>query len=266
MLKSLQIIWSRCAITLWVVGLSWLLYAIPVQAVTIATQPDTAYRAGVESMYAQVNADPTTPTNRAFKDVLDQLFKPAAVQIPFRFVTETAGVRSVNYAGNIYFSNGAIFINYDGDAVDEERFATIEDKLYTWKPSAAEGQILKRFPGDTLAFVMYMVDPSAIMRSIYSAYLTKPQDFTTAIATDGSKSLLFKKVQSGFKGIRIQPQPFWLKAFLLEAAKDQGMSMGSLEVDAPIALAKLPQELTILPTGIKFKPSDNSLKERMTYL
>jgi hypothetical protein len=264
MLKSLQVIWSRLAIALWVVCLSWLLYAMPVQAETIA--PDAAYRAGVESMYAQVKADPNTPTNRAFKDVLDQLFKPAAVQIPFRFVTETAGARSVNYAGNIYFSNGAIFINYDGETPDEERFATIADKLYTWKPNVTEGQILKRFPGDTLAFVMYMVDPSAIMRSIYSEYLTKPQDFTTVTATDGSKSLLFKKVQSGFKGIRIQPQPFWLKAFLLESSKDKGNGVGSLEVDAPIGLTQLPKELTILPTGIKFKPSDNSLKERMTYL
>jgi hypothetical protein len=113
---------------------------------------------------------------------------------------------------------------------------------------------------------MYMVDPSAIMRSIYSAYLAQPQAFTTVTATDGSKSLLFKKVQSGFKGIRIQPQPFWLKAFLLAAAQDQGMSGGSLEVDAPIALAQLPKELTVLPTGIKFTPSDNSLKARMTYL
>jgi hypothetical protein len=264
MLKALQVIWSKLAIALWAVGLSWLLYAIPVQAETIV--PDAAYRAGVESMYAQIQADPNTPTNRAFKDVLDQLFKPAAVQIPFRFVTATAGVRSVNYAGNIYFSNGAIFINYDGETPDEERFATIDDKLYTWKPNVTEGQILKRFPGDTLAFVMYMVDPSAIMRSIYSVYLAKPQDFTTVTATDGSKSLLFKKVQSGFKGIRIQPQPFWLKAFLLEAAKEKGQGLGSLEVDAPIALTQLPKELTILPTGIKFKPSDNSLKERMTYL
>jgi hypothetical protein len=266
MLKSRQSIWSRCAIALSVIGLGWLLYAMPVQAQVIAPQSDAAYREGVQSMYEQVKADPNTPTNRAFKDVLDQLFKPAAVQIPFRFVTETDKIRSVNYAGNIYGSNGAIFINYEGDVPDEERFATIEDKLYTWKPNAPEGQILKRFPGDTLAFVMYMVDPSAIMRSIYSAYLTKPQDFTTVTAPDGSQSLLFKQVQSGFKGIRIQPQPFWLKAFLLEASKDQGMSVGSLEVDAPIALTQLPKELTILPTGIKFKPSDNSLKERMTYL
>jgi hypothetical protein len=263
MLPSRQPIWSRFAIALWGVCLSWWLYALPVQAETVT--PDAAYVDGVASMYAQIKADPNTPSNRAFKDVLDQLFKPAAVQIPFRFVTTTGKARSVNYAGNIYFSNGAIFINYEGDVPDEERFATIGDKLYTWKPNVAEGQILKRFPGDTLAFVMYMIDPSAIMRSIYSEYLTKPQDFTTATATDGSKSLLFKKVQSGFKGIRIQPQPFWLKAFLLESAKG-GMSTGSLEVDAPIALAQLPKELTILPTGIKFKPSDNSLKDRMTYL
>jgi hypothetical protein len=266
MLKSFPIIWSKLAIALGCICLSWLFYALPVQAETIVRPPDAAYLEGVRSMYDQVKADPNTPTNRAFKDVLDQLFKPVAVQIPFRFVTETGKERSVNYAGNIYFSAGAIFINYDGDAVDEERFATIEDKLYTWKPNVAEGQILKRFPGDTLAFVMYMVDPSAIMRSIYSEYLAKPQDFTTAIATDGRKSLLFKKVQSGFKGIRIQPQPFWLKAFLVESPKDKVMGVGSLEIDAPIGLTQLPSELTILPTGIKFKPSDNSLKERMTYL
>jgi hypothetical protein len=265
MLKSRQTIWSRWAIALGCIGLSWLLYLMPVQAATIAAKPDAAYVEGVRSMYEQVKAAPDTPVNQAFGDVLDQLFKPAAVQIPFRFVTEAKGDRVVNYAGNIYFSQGAIFINYDAGQ-DDEQFATIGDKLYVWKAGKTEGQILTRFPGDTLAFVMYMVDPSAIMRSIYSQYLEKPKDFNVTTAADGTRSILFKQVQSGFKGIRIQPQPFWLKGFLLENQGDKGMSVGSLEVDAPIALEQLPQGLLVLPSDVKFQPSKGTLKERMTYL
>ncbi len=261
MLKSRQTIWSRWAIALGCIGLSWLLYVLPVQAATIATKPDTAYVEGVRSMYEQVKAAPNTPTNKAFGDVLDQLFKPAAVQIPFRFITTPKGDRVVNYAGNIYFSQGAVFVNYDG-AQDDEQFATIDGQLYMWKASASTGEILTRFPGDTLAFVMYMVDPAAIMRSIYSQYLEKPKEFNVTTAADGTRSLLLKQAQSGFKGIRIQPQPFWLRAFLLENQND----VGSLEIDPPIALEQLPQELLVLPPGVKFERSKSTLKERMTYL
>ncbi len=261
MLKSPQTIWSRWSIALSWIGLSWLLYMMPVQAAAIATPTDAAYVEGVRSMYEPVKAAPNTPTNKAFGDVLDQLFKPAAVQIAFCFVITPKGDRVVNYAGNIYFSQGAVFVNYDG-AQDDEQFATIDNQLYVWKAGAATGEILTRFPGDTLAFVMYMVDPAAIMRSIYSQYLEKPQEFKVTTAADGTRSILFKQVQSGFKGIRIQSQPFWLKAFLLENQDD----VGSLEIDVPIALTELPKGLLVLPQGVKFERSKNTLKERMTYL
>jgi hypothetical protein len=234
-------------------------------------QPDAAYLTGVQSMYKQVQANPTSPTNLAFKSVLDQLFTPKAVQIPFRAIDEKSKVTSTPYSGNIYFSQGEIFINYNEDAggenaggenADNENFATIENKLYTWKSNATEGTILKRFPGDTLAFVMYMTDPSAIMRSVYINYLEKPQEFTVKSSGNGQKYLQFKTPNQGFNGLKLQENPFWLRGF---SFTDKTVT-ATLEIDPPIALEALPPVLYSLPKGITFKPSADTLKARMTYL
>ncbi|MBE9029260.1 hypothetical protein IQ266_05730 [filamentous cyanobacterium LEGE 11480] len=262
--QYLQATWHKLAISMLFALTAGLIYALPLQAAALPPKPDTGYLEGVVSMYEQVKTAPDSPSNRAFQAVLDQLFKPAAVQIPFRFVSESAGHRSINYAGNIYFSQGALFINYDTTESDE-LFATVDGQLYSWKPDATEGVILKRFPGDTLAFVMYMIDPSAIMRSIYSTYLEKPNEFTVSTDSSGTKSIIFKQVQNGFKGIRLQENPFWLKAFMLEPSQNEGIDVGNLEVDPPIALDQLPKGLTVLPTTVTFKPTQESLKNRMTY-
>jgi hypothetical protein len=228
-------------------------------------KPDPDYLQGLAAMRQQAETEPNSPTNQALKDVLNQLFQPQAVQIPFRFITDKAGVKATNYAGNIYFSQGAVFINYNGVANDDH-FATIGNKLYTWKTGATQGEMLKRFPGDTLAFVMYMIDPSAIMRSIYVNYLDEPQKFTVKSGPKGEKAILFKQIKDGFKGIRIQEKPFWLKGVLLEIAKAQEVQIGSLEIDTPIGLEAIPPELLTLPKGVKFKPSEATLRDRMTYL
>ncbi len=230
-----------------------------------APKPDPDYLRGVASMRQQAENEPDSPTSQALKDVLKQLFNPPAVQIPFRFVTDNAGVKVTNYAGDIYFSQGAIFINYN-ESNNDDHFATIDNKLYTWKTGKSEGEMLKRFPGDTLAFVMYMIDPAAIMRSIYVQYLDEPQKFTVKPGINGEKSILFKQVKNGFKGIQVQSKPFWLKGFLLAAAKEKGGQTGSLEIDPPIALAAIPQGLLTLPPGVTFKPSQETLRNRMTYL
>ncbi|NJN49753.1 MAG: hypothetical protein HC805_08305 [Alkalinema sp. RL_2_19] len=111
-----------------------------------------------------------------------------------------------------------------------------------------------------------MIDPAAIMRSIYRAYLENPDQFTVSTDAHGTQSILFKQVKNGFKGIQIQSHPFWLKAFMLEAPKDQGIRVGNLEVDPPIGLNQLPKELTVLPQNVSFKASEATLKNRMTYL
>lgn len=269
----------KVTIVLIITVLSSLLWLLPAQAGTITAQPrgissapivpaqvavDQGYLEGVASMYDQVQAAPNTQTNRAFKDVLDQLFQPNAVQMPFRFVTTNGTQRSVNYSGNVYFSQGQLFIKYD-QTQDDEAFATIDGKLYTWKIGAKEGEILKRFKGDTLAFVMYMADPSAIMRAIYRQFLEQPKQFTTT-TNNGIQTIQFKQVKDGFKGIQAVAKPFWLKTLLLETKEGAAVVQGQLEIDPPIGLEALPEGLAVLPKGVKFKASENDLRQRMTYL
>jgi hypothetical protein len=264
MLQYLREIWRKCAAVVVLAIVAFCLTTVPVQAAAVAIKPDPAYLQGVESMNKQADANPASATSKAFKDVLKQLFTPPAVQIPFRFVREQAGVKTPEYSGNIYFSQGAIFVDYDQSAKDDH-FATINNKLYTWKTGAKQGEILERFAGDTLAFVMYLVDPSAIMRSIYVQYLDHPKDFTVKTVAN-EKVIAFKKPESGFKDIHVQNSPFWLKSFTLDLSKEGVKEVGHLEVDAPIALETLPEELFTLPQGVAFKPSKENLKNRMSYL
>jgi hypothetical protein len=233
-------------------------------AIAPAPKADIGYLEGIVSMYQQIQASPNTPTNRAFKDVLDQLFQPNAVQIRFRSVETTGGERKVGYSGNLYFSQGQLFINYD-QTQDDAAFATIDGKLYTWRIGAKDGEILKRFKGDTLAFLMYMIDPSAIMRSVYSEFLERPKQFTTT-TTQGIQTLQMKENQGGIHGIQVATKPFWLKTLLFEKPAALGLLQGRLEIDPPIALDALPKELAVLPKGVKFKASEGDLRQRMQYL
>jgi hypothetical protein len=264
MLQYLREIWRKLAAVVVLAIVAVCLCSTPVQAAVPAIKPDPAYLQGVESMQQQADKNPDSTTSKAFKDVLQQLFTAPAVQIPFRFVREQTGVQTPQYAGNIYFSQGAIFIDYD-QSTQEERFATINNKLYTWTTGNPKGEILERFPGDTLAFVMYLIDPSAIMRSIYSQYLDHPKDFTVK-TTANEKVIAFKKPQSGFKDIHVQNNPFWLKSFTLDLSKDSVKETGYLAVDAPISLEALPEALFTLPKGVTFKASKDDLKSRMNYL
>jgi hypothetical protein len=258
-------IWRRSilAITL---AIACCFFALaPVQADTMAAKPDPAYLNGLQSMRSQVEKAPTQPTNLALNDVLNQLFTAPAVQVPFRQTIEKAGVKTIAYSGSIFFSQGDLFINYD-KTTDDENFATINGKLYAWKNNAKQGKTMTRFPGDTLGFLMYMIDPSAIMRSIYTNYLDDPKAFTTKATEPNLKLLLLKEAVSGFQGITIQEKPFWLKNFVFNDPADPAKGIGRLEIDAPIALEALPKVLYTLPAGIQFQPSKETLKERMVYL
>jgi hypothetical protein len=258
-------IWRRSMVAVTLAIACCFVTLAPVQADTMAAKPDQAYLNGLQSMRSQVEKAPDKPTNLALNDVLNQLFTAPAVQVPFRQTVEKAGVKTIAYSGSIFFSQGDLFINYD-KTTDDENFATINGKLYAWKNNAKQGKTITRFPGDTLGFLMYMIDPSAIMRSIYTNYLDDPKLFTTKTTEPNQKALLLKEAVSGFQGITIQEKPFWLKNFVFNDPANPAKGIGRLEIDAPIALEALPKVLYTLPAGIQFQPSKETLKERMVYL
>jgi hypothetical protein len=266
MLKPLSKSLWRQLVTVIVLAIALLgLNLSPLQAEAISATPDPAYLEGLQTMQRQVEKAPDAPTSKALKDVLAQLFTAPAVQVPFRQTIEKAGVKTIAYSGSIFFSQGDLFINYD-KTTDDENFATINGKLYSWKNNAKQGKVITRFPGDTLGFLMYMIDPSAIMRSIYTNYLEDPKLFTTKPIPPNQKALTLKTPIAGFQGITIQEKPFWLNAFAFNDPANAEKGLGRLEIDPPIALEVLPKLLYTLPAGIQFQPSKETLKERMVYL
>ncbi|NJN49754.1 MAG: hypothetical protein HC805_08310 [Alkalinema sp. RL_2_19] len=88
LLRCLQASWHKLTIGILCIVLAGCLQATPLHAEGITAKPDAGYLEGVLSMYEQAKTAPDSPSNRAFQSVLDQLFKPAAVQIPFRFVSQ----------------------------------------------------------------------------------------------------------------------------------------------------------------------------------
>jgi hypothetical protein len=263
--QLLTTIWRRSMVAITLAIACCFIALAPVQADTMAAKPDPAYLEGLQSMRSQVEKAPDKPTNLALNDVLNQLFTAPAVQVPFRQTIEKAGVKTIAYSGSIFFSQGDLFINYD-KTTDDENFATINGKLYAWQANAKQGKTITRFPGDTLGFLMYMIDPSAIMRSIYTNYLDDPKAFITKIPQPNQKILLLKEAVSGFQGITIQEKPLWLKGFAFSDPANPDKGIGRLEIDAPVALEALPKVLYTLPAGIQFQPSKETLKERMVYL
>ncbi|NJM46234.1 MAG: hypothetical protein HC860_08670 [Alkalinema sp. RU_4_3] len=263
-MQFLKTIWRRSVVVVIMAIACCFIGLAPVQA-DVAAKPDPAYLEGLQSMRNQVAKAPDQPTNLALNDVLGQLFTAPAVQVPFRQTVEKAGGKTIAYSGSIFFSQGDLFINYD-KTTDDENFATINGKLYAWQNNAKQGKTMTRFPGDTLGFLMYMIDPSAIMRSIYQSYLEDPKSFTVQTTEPNQKVLMLKEALSGFQGLTIQEKPFWLKNFMFSDPADPAKGIGRLEIDAPVALESLPKVLYTLPAGVQFQPSKETLKERMVYL
>ncbi|MEO1633843.1 MAG: hypothetical protein AAFS04_02020 [Cyanobacteria bacterium J06631_9] len=201
----------------------------------------------------------------------EAIFNPAAVEIPFRFVTEKDSSREVTASGTIYYSEGELVILTD--RVGGDNFVTREGDLYTWKTGERTGQKLTRFTGDTVELIDYWIDPAVLMRYIYQDTQAMPENFTVT-EVDDELAYLFAEAPYGFLGVRVTAQaPFWMTAMLysLECQEeiclyDHSGNFAAREVDPPTVLTEIPAEVQVLPEGITFEESTRTADTFMTYL
>lgn len=212
------------------------------------------------------------------------LFEPAAVKMPFRVIQEKNAEQTILCSGTIYYSQGDLFLQQDVStkcAWPLPNLATLDGALYTWDSGTSEGEILTRFTGDTVELVEYLINPTLIKTSFYYQYQEAPEKFTVT-EFDGVMTLRANDLEYGFGGILITRDPLWLKGFVMyecdtQACFDTAMEndfsvpedfpiRNVMEIDAPIPLAEIPDEVKVLPEGVTFNPSGQTADRFMTYL
>lgn len=154
-----------------------LLFPTSLSAESKTSLTQLTYKQNVQSIYQQIEGNFKAQEPQRYREtseVLHALFDSPVVKIPFRTVTKKGSQRSLISSGAIHFAQGDIFIVRDtprkasmNHFEPEESLATINGKIYNWKDGSKSGEILKRYPKDTLDFLFYNVAPARIMRSLY---------------------------------------------------------------------------------------------------
>lgn len=248
--------------------LSLLSFAMPAIAQPISSEASTTPQS-----LQTTSAQPTLEPEVEWKQLIDAIFTPKAVKLTFSTFSAIGEKENPRYSmqsGNIYYSNGELFVLYDESSQGEPNtnFATINGKLYAWENGAKEGEILKRIDKDTEALLIYMVDPAGFKRSVYfQSYREKPSDFNVTQQGD-TKTILFKQVKWSFAGVKIQEHPFWLRSFVFcncQSVKPF-TPVSILEVSRPIPIEQVPESVKVLPPDVKFEPSEATVEYYLKYL
>jgi hypothetical protein len=234
-------------------GILAIVLLIPTPVIAASKPPSSppTYEQTIQSLYRLIDTDLKVQDPQKYRElsqVFHALFDSPVVKIPFRSVAKQGSQRWIGDSGAIYFAKGDIFIVYDvpdkastKPSRQEESLATINGKLYSWSEGSQHGEILDRYPNDTLNFLLYRIDPGMIMRSLYYDYLLKDLKSVNISEQEGIKHLMFKQPQSSFAGILIRENPFWLSGVVIEDPKGTAGSWG-WEIDPPIPLTTLPEK------------------------
>jgi hypothetical protein len=245
-----------------------------------AGRKNVAYQEIVQEIYNWYDKSAKSPeslgTSPDLKQMLRSIFEPTAVKIPFRVVDTVGTNRNVQSEGNIYFGRGQIFVRYDRATRNKTsnsigtNFATIGKNLYAWEPDKKEGEILRRFTGDTIELVDYLIDPAMIMRYTYFDYKKNPNNYT--VKEDANSTSIFHKKIKGFAGIKFNSSPLWFNANIISDCHqncpplDDQSKLTLLEVDKPVSIKQIPAAVQKLPPGVKFKKTPASVDSYLTYL
>jgi hypothetical protein len=233
---------------------------------------NASYEKIVQVLYNHVEKVSQTgsevPTN--FVQVLRAVFEPNAVKINFRNKLSRDGKDIITSSGTMYFSRGEFFLRYETippekDGERPRNYATLNGKLYEWHPQEKKGRTLKRFSGDTVELIDYLIDPAMFMRYTLFEYHRKPENFIlTTAATE--KQLLRKKMESGFLGIRFVENPLWLTALVMRDPANPASGQIVFEVDPPKPIDRIPDDVKKLPENATFEDSKASVEWRLKYL
>lgn len=228
------------------------------------------HHAAAERCYREFRNASESPRPLAYPEleqVARALFEPEAVSIRFRSFELRAGAPHTLQAGTIWYSHGDLFVQVDefDRGHTAKNYATIGNDLVSWNAGAREGIAFTRYPGDTVDFLWYIVDPSAFKKAIYFEYLRDPEQFSESSTPSGTE-LLFRKPLEGFLGVVVVPKPLWLSSLMFEDPSAGGSPRVVMEMLPPEAVPALPPHVSKLANGITFERSEFTIKAHMEYL
>ncbi|MCP3955688.1 MAG: hypothetical protein GY697_26250 [Desulfobacterales bacterium] len=195
------------------------------------------------------------------QNIAKALFEPEIVHLEIRSSVMNAGVLIPELTVEIWFSAGELYVRTDDASV--ANYSTVGDKLYEWNAGSSVGRILKRNCGDTLRYLLYLVDASELKAAVFRHYRSDSGKFDVVIQTDGIQ-VLPKKRKGAWLGMKYEEAPFWLRSlYFWDAGVDGDYKV--IDVSRPTPVRVLPAELKILPQII-FERSKETLLNRMEYL
>jgi hypothetical protein len=237
-----------------------------------AGKKDISYNEITQVIYNHIDRTANSPKREVpaeFKEVFQAVFEPAAVKIPFRTVQLKGSDRQILADGVIYFAKGQLVVKHNSTLAKANTpdFATIGDQLYAWKPGEKQGKILKRYTGDTIELVDYLIDPALLMRYTYFDYKRSPKDFTVN-NIQSSTTILRKNAPYGFVGIRFKSETSIIAPCKTETCSEVAANteLTQFEIDRPIPISQIPTELLKLPKNVKFTQSAGSVDQFLSYL
>jgi hypothetical protein len=211
-------------------------------------------------------SDPKPMAHPQLAEAAASLFKPEAIALDFSAIQLFTDGSKKTTAGTIWYSKGRIFLEHtaipDGETPWE--YATVGDKLLGWKHGDSKVTSFKRYPGDTVDFLWYLADVSAIKASLHFMFLQKPDAFD-ARDSPPWRRLVLREPLEGFRELAIRASPLWLREVVYTIPTGEEAEVRMI-VDPPRTIDALPARLESNLPKVQIEPIDWTIKSRMEFL
>jgi hypothetical protein len=211
-------------------------------------------------------ADPKPMAHPQLAEAAASLFEPEAIALDFSAIQEFADGSKKTTAGTIWYSKGRIFLEHtaipDGETPWE--YATVGDKLFGWKHGDSKLTSFKRYPGDTVDFLWYIADVSAIKASLHFMFLEKPEAFDVRDSPPWQR-LVLREPLEGFRELGIRASPLWLREVVYTIPTGEEAEVRMI-VEPPRSIDALPERLESNVPKVQIEATEWTIKSRMEFL
>lgn len=254
---------SRIAVTVLAAGQ----FFAPLGTATADPPPDheKAERRYIELLRASAS-DPGEMAHPELVEPAKSLFEPKAVALDFSTTEALRSGLKKTTAGTIWYSEGRIFIEHTKvpDGETPWSYATVGGKLLGWKHGDSKAVSFKRYPGDTVDFLWYITDASAIKASLHFTFLQDPSAFDVRESPPWRR-LVLREPLEGFSELVVRESPLWLRTLVYRIPAGDTVEV-RMTVEPPRAMDALPKRLESIVPNLEVEPTDRTIKSRMEFL
>jgi hypothetical protein len=190
------------------------------------------------------------------------LFESNSVGVRLRSASSD-GTAVTRTETNIYFQKGNLYVRCV-EGPKGTNLVTTDKGVYSWIDGESSGEILRAVPADQAQYFTYLLDPSAIMKSLFHNYLTtkKAKNVTPdtieleTVADGGVWNVLLSKRELWFLRLTVMPPEKYSKPG----------SKSETNFDLIGTNITIPTDILAIPEGITWKESDMTVASKMAWL